>query len=133
MIWNENVVYCRRNNLMSEMVPQGNVFPRYRQSVPFPLRPKPTHMSVLRCITRFEATGSIAYSPKRSHISHSEPASDVLLLAAVEANPRSSRIRRSYVGYISVAIGAINVLHTKNYVLVTPREHYSLSCPSWKH
>jgi hypothetical protein len=56
----------------------------------FPLRPKPSHTSIVRCVRRFEATGNVTYARTGSHQNRATPASDVLIVAAVEADPRSS-------------------------------------------
>lgn len=56
----------------------------------FPLRPLPAHTTILRCVRRFEATGNVQYSRKSLPANRPAPDTDVLILAAVEDNPRAS-------------------------------------------
>lgn len=68
-------------------------------NIAFPLRPKPAHTSILRCMRRLETTGNVQYSRKGVPVNRPAPDSDVLILAAVEANPgASSRVIGDQVG-----------------------------------
>lgn len=56
----------------------------------FPDRPKPSHTTVMRTVSRFEDTGNVVYPRTGSHPIREVPASDYAVVAAVEANPYAS-------------------------------------------
>lgn len=53
----------------------------------FPNRPKPSHTTIMRLISRFEATGTADYLWTGNHANREAPVSNYAVLTVVEGNP----------------------------------------------
>lgn len=80
----------------------------------FPGRPKPSHTTIMRCYKKFKETGCVNVHPNVTNRPQRESANELVVLAAVNANPAaSSREMERMTGVSQRTV--LRVLHKHKY------------------
>lgn len=91
----------------------------------FPQKPKPTHTTIMRTITRLNATGCVLYHPGRRQQEANHSVRELVVLASIEGNRRlSSRTIARETGISQRSV--IRILHKHGYRSYKMSRHQEL-------